>query len=449
MRKIYIFLFLILLTFTVSNFNQVLAVDCNCTGVAWSACEWDSGGYYEDRTCSVNADSTPSNPDTCNSEIQQIQSCTPPQPTNPPGGGGEDDPDPTPWPAPACTPTTFIHPTCINLGSSFTLSIGGVTNATGVHFPVWNNALEGGDPQGDIDWYSGVETGGKWEKTSILQSEHDSNNPDTSINAHVYLSNPSYPFPGVACTGFNSIPVPCASRNVCKVQGYKIGDPASQTISYALEGSNFAEDSTTAQPYNFSDLFPSTNYVISSTTPSGYSVGYTLCYNRTDCHTVTPTPGSVVTVNIPSAPPNCYADLWWKYTPITTPTPLPPTATPVPGCLCSTDGISTDNNYCASVCAFDKFSPPITYPNSIKCSLSSSLFPTPPSLSDKNSWCQRNMRTKGDADGNSIFNTTDYFYYVAAVSGGIIPMTANPDFDGDGAVSNLDREIIIKSLNSL
>ncbi|KKS44943.1 MAG: hypothetical protein UV09_C0052G0001, partial [Candidatus Gottesmanbacteria bacterium GW2011_GWA2_42_18] len=136
-----------------------------------------------------------------------------------------------------------------------------------------------------------------------------------------------------------------------------------------------------------------------------------------------PDANCVVQFNISSAP---------------TATPIP-TATPVPGCLCNTDGS------CASVCAFDKFAAPITYANPIKCSLSDSLFPTPPS--DKNSWCQRNMRTKGDADGNGTINNMDYFYYISAVVGGKIPVTVNPDFDGDGAVSNLDREIVIKTLN--
>lgn len=127
--------------------------------------------------------------------------------------------------------------------------------------------------------------------------------------------------------------------------------------------------------------------------------------------------------------------------PTATPTPVPPTATPIPGCLCNTDG------NCAAVCAFEKFVAPITYVDLIKCSLSDDLFPTVPSTDNKNSWCQATKRTKGDADGSGSINTTDYFYYVAAVSGGKISVTVNPDFDGDGVVSNVDREIIIKSLS--
>jgi hypothetical protein len=98
-------------------------------------------------------------------------------------------------------------------------------------------------------------------------------------------------------------------------------------------------------------------------------------------------------------------------------------------------------------CTFDKFSAPITYTNPIKCLLSDSLFPTPPSAANKTSWCQAGKRTKGDADGNAIINNTDYFYYVAAVNGGKIPVTVNPDFNGDGEVGTSDRAIIIKTLN--
>ncbi|PIV09095.1 hypothetical protein COS31_02000 [Candidatus Roizmanbacteria bacterium CG02_land_8_20_14_3_00_36_15] len=57
------------------------------------------------------------------------------------------------------------------------------------------------------------------------------------------------------------------------------------------------------------------------------------------------------------------------------------------------------------------------------------------------------LHSKGDADGNGIINTTDYFYYVAAVMGGKIPATVNPDFNDDGEVGASDRAIIIETLN--
>jgi len=107
-----------------------------------------------------------------------------------------------------------------------------------------------------------------------------------------------------------------------------------------------------------------------------------------------------------------------------------------PACTCGTGDLCNTN------CTFD---PPIPN-NPMKCSLSDSLFPTVPSAANKTSWCQANKRTKGDADGNGSINAVDYFYYVAAVNGGKIPVTVNPDFNGDGEVGAADRTIIIKSL---
>jgi hypothetical protein len=127
-----------------------------------------------------------------------------------------------------------------------------------------------------------------------------------------------------------------------------------------------------------------------------------------------------------------------------TSTPKPQTAntnTVVSNCLCNTDGT------CAAVCTFDKFAAPVTYIDPIKCSLSDSFFATIPSTANKTSWCQITKRTKGDADGSGIVNNTDYFYYVAAVNGGKIPATVNPDFNGDGEVGASDRVIIVASLN--
>jgi hypothetical protein len=131
-------------------------------------------------------------------------------------------------------------------------------------------------------------------------------------------------------------------------------------------------------------------------------------------------------------------------TPTLTITPtvtVSPPVSPVPGCLCNAD------DTCATVCTFDKFATPITYTDPIKCSLSSSFFANSPSTENKTSWCQKTLRTKGDTDGNGTINNTDYFYYVAAVNGGKIPVTANPDFNGDGEVGASDRMIIVKSLN--
>ncbi|MFH0979505.1 MAG: M4 family metallopeptidase, partial [Candidatus Roizmanbacteria bacterium] len=117
---------------------------------------------------------------------------------------------------------------------------------------------------------------------------------------------------------------------------------------------------------------------------------------------------------------------------------LASTPTTNPNCSCLSDS-------CSSSCIFDIYSD-VNYPSSIKCSLSSSLFPSTPTSSDKNSWCQAAKKTKGDADGNGVIDMTDYFYYVGAFNGGKIPTTVNPDFNGDGKILPTDREIIIRSL---
>lgn len=135
-----------------------------------------------------------------------------------------------------------------------------------------------------------------------------------------------------------------------------------------------------------------------------------------------------------------------------TPTPTGPTKTPTPTkkptptvnplCVCNAQ------NVCTTQCYFSKYTG-ITYTTPPKCNLTSSstLYPSTPSAANKTDWCRRSYKTKGDADGNDIINKMDYFYYVAAVNGGKIPVTVNPDFNGDGEVGVADRAIIIKSPN--
>jgi hypothetical protein len=120
--------------------------------------------------------------------------------------------------------------------------------------------------------------------------------------------------------------------------------------------------------------------------------------------------------------------------------PLTPTPTPNLVCICQTSGI------CSNQCSFDKLTG-VTYPSSIKCNLSSSFFSESPSVLNKNNWCQRSNKTKGDANGDNKINYLDYFYYVSAVSGGKISPSVNPDFNGDGVINTLDRQIIVKTLN--
>ena len=56
-------------------------------------------------------------------------------------------------------------------------------------------------------------------------------------------------------------------------------------------------------------------------------------------------------------------------------------------------------------------------------------------------------KAQGDANCDGQVDSTDYFYYVAAVNGGQIPANVSPDFNGDGEVGLTDRTIIIESLN--
>ena len=55
-------------------------------------------------------------------------------------------------------------------------------------------------------------------------------------------------------------------------------------------------------------------------------------------------------------------------------------------------------------------------------------------------------KIQGDANCDGQVDSTDYFYYVAAVNGGQIPANVSPDFNGDGEVGLTDRTIIIESL---
>lgn len=131
-----------------------------------------------------------------------------------------------------------------------------------------------------------------------------------------------------------------------------------------------------------------------------------------------------------------------------TPTPTGGAVTPTPtinvACVCNTAGA------CSSQCQsqFSKYPATVitTYSNPIKCGVAATFFQTAPTAGNKNDWCRRPQKTKGDADGNDKINLMDYFYYVQAKSGGKIPAQINPDFNGDNAINNEDRIIILKTL---
>mgnify|MGYP001565965491 CR=1 FL=1 len=113
-----------------------------------------------------------------------------------------------------------------------------------------------------------------------------------------------------------------------------------------------------------------------------------------------------------------------------------PSPTNNPDCACKT------NDNCTIECDFEKIaSASSSYLYPIKCGLAPSLFSVSPNENDKNGWCNRKARTRGDADGNGIVNNFDYYYYIAAVFGGKIPQNINPDFNGDGEVGRADLDI--------
>lgn len=124
---------------------------------------------------------------------------------------------------------------------------------------------------------------------------------------------------------------------------------------------------------------------------------------------------------------------WYLAHPVPTNTPTVP---PPSDCLCQAGDV------CHQSCIFDKF-PNVTppYANPIKCSREVSIGGPTPIQSEKNVYCQRNLRTKGDADGANGTNEDDYFYYLTVVTGGSIPATVNPDFNGDGYVTVSDLNI--------
>ncbi len=149
--------------------------------------------------------------------------------------------------------------------------------------------------------------------------------------------------------------------------------------------------------------------------------------------TVTPTPKASPTLSpTPSTTP----------TPSETPTPTltpSPSPTPNPVCVCKSD------NTCDTTCSFDEY-PDVTYTTPLNCSREAGIVGPTPDSAGKTAYCQRNLRTKGDVDGDGTVTNTDYYYYVSAVNRGGLPLAANPDINGDGVVSVTDGNIIVKTL---
>ncbi len=98
----------------------------------------------------------------------------------------------------------------------------------------------------------------------------------------------------------------------CTIQGYKRlmpgnvnTEPAkSQTITISGSGGGTFPNN----PYIVNNV-ANGNHTISASVPQNYKVGYTLCYNRIDCHNDQPVMASSVEVNCNGG----YVDLWWHY----------------------------------------------------------------------------------------------------------------------------------------
>ena len=106
----------------------------------------------------------------------------------------------------------------------------------------------------------------------------------------------------------------------CTVQGYKVVMPGNVNTTPASTQTVTLNDpatSTSTQPYFLNYQSAGKTRTVSVSVPAGYTVGYTLCYNNTNCHTNAP-----VMSNTVSLPDNSfcgsgdgYADLWWHYYP--------------------------------------------------------------------------------------------------------------------------------------
>ena len=113
----------------------------------------------------------------------------------------------------------------------------------------------------------------------------------------------------------------CPTRNDCTcpnftIQGYKRPNQSPfSTVTVYLDSSN----QTTAQPYYFNKVSSSPIHRVYVSTLPGSAIGYTLCYNNTNCHTNTPTNGNSVYIcsNKAINSSTNYADLWWHFTPQT------------------------------------------------------------------------------------------------------------------------------------
>lgn len=109
-------------------------------------------------------------------------------------------------------------------------------------------------------------------------------------------------------------------------------------------------------------------------------------------------------------------------------------------CVCQSD------NNCHSSCAV--YQPEnrltgVTYTSPYKCTLNlTNQWSTDPTAANKNSFCTRSLRAKGDADGTGgVDELIDFGYWFRGAILAKLPPGINPDFDGDGVIGNTDLAI--------
>ncbi len=117
--------------------------------------------------------------------------------------------------------------------------------------------------------------------------------------------------------------------------------------------------------------------------------------------------------------------------------PPPP---PVTNCVCQTD------NTCSSPCQFTKLTD-IGYTDPISCFTPVRIHNIAPSSANKNAYCNRLRRTEGDANADGKIDVDDYLYFLTAISLGKVPVSVDPDFDGDGQIDLDDLTIWERSTN--
>ena len=139
--------------------------------------------------------------------------------------------------------------------------------------------------------------------------------------------------PDYYCSSSNSVNSLTVIGPAGTVQGWKVKMPGNLTNDATINGQTVTIDGANAQtsnPYIYNGVSAG-SHTVAVSVPSGFTAGYTLCYNSTTCHSNAPTAGSSVVVNVPSGG---YADLWWHFT---------PNNPPIANATISKDGITYAN----------------------------------------------------------------------------------------------------------